>query len=326
MFNQTRWRKVLFEYGALLAALLVLVAAFSLKTQHFFSLTTLRTIASQIPDAMLLAVGMTFVMIAGGIDLSVGSVLALSGAVLGYCLTQWHWPLWLAVLAGLFAGMLCGLVNGCVTVRWRLPSFIVTLGMLEIARGATYLTTNSQTLYLGGAIERIHNFAPLGVSLPFLIALTVVALAHFSLTRTVWGRYLMAVGANEEATRYAGINPTPIKAAVFTLSGLLAAGAALLQCARLSAADPNAGTGAELQAIAACVIGGTSLSGGKGSVVSTFIGVLLIAVLSAGLAQSGVAEPTRRLVTGCVILAAVVLDAYRARFNARDMSQRQAKE
>jgi ribose transport system permease protein len=313
MLNHTQLRKILFEYGALLIALFALVVIFGLKTQHFFSLTTLRTISSQIPDAMLLAVGLTFVMIAGGIDLSVGSVMALCGAVLGFCLAQWHWPLWLSLLACLAAGLLCGLMNGGVTVRWRLPSFIVTLGMLEMARGATYLTTNSQTMYLGGAIERIYSFTPLGVPLPFVIALLVVALAHFALTRTVWGRYVMAVGANEEATRYAGIHPAPIKIAVFGLSGLLAAGAAILQCARLSAVDPNAGTGAELQAIAACVIGGTSLSGGKGSVVSTFIGVLLIAVLSAGLAQLGVGEATRRLVTGGVILAAVVLDAYRVR-------------
>jgi len=129
----------------------------------------------------------------------------------------------------------------------------------------------------------------------------------------VWGRYALAVGANEEAARYTGVNPRPIKVAVFGLSGLLAACAAVLQCARLSSADPNAGAGAELQAIAACVIGGASLSGGRGSAVNTFFGVLIIAVLGAGLAQIGAQEPTRRLVTGCVILAAVILDVYRAR-------------
>lgn len=307
------WRSTLMQYAGLLLALLVLIVAFSLKTNHFLSLTTLRTISNQIPDAVLLAVGMTLVMIVGGIDLSVGSVMALSGAVLGVCLAQWKLPLLPALLLCLLTGLLCGVVNGWITVQWKLPSFIVTLGMLEVARGAAYLLTNSQTMYIGASIERISAASFVGISLPFACAIVVVIAAQFGLTRMVWGRYAMAVGANEEATRYAGINPRPIKVAAFALSGLLAACAAVLQNARLSSADPNAGTGAELQAIAACVIGGTSLLGGRGSVVNTFFGVLLIAVLGAGLAQIGAQEPTRRFVTGCVILAAVVLDVYRAR-------------
>lgn len=312
---QAAWRNVLMQYAGLLGALLLLILAFSLKTDHFLSLTTLRTISNQIPDAVLLAVGMTFVMIAGGIDLSVGSVMALSGAVLGVCLARWNLPLMMALLLCLFTGLASGLANGLITVQWKLPSFIVTLGMLEIARGAAYLTTNSQTMYIGASVERISSLSFAGISLPFAIAIFAVIVAQFALVRMVWGRYTMAVGANEEAVRYAGINPRPIKVAVFALSGLLAACAAVLQCARLSSADPNAGTGAELQAIAACVIGGTSLSGGRGSIISTFFGVLLIAVLSAGLAQVGAQEPSRRFITGCVIIAAVILDVYRARLS-----------
>ena len=311
------WRGVLVQYAGLLVALLLLVVVFSLKTNHFLSFTTLRTISNQIPDAVLLAVGMTFVMIAGGIDLSVGSVMAFCGAVLGVCLVQWHLPLSLALMICLLTGLLCGFVNGFVTVQWKLPSFIVTLGMLEIARGAAYLTTNSQTIYIGAAVERISSIGLFGISLPFACAMLIVAAGQFALKRMVWGRYTLAVGANEEAVRYSGINPRPIKVAVFALSGLLAACAAILQCARLSSADPNAGSGAELQAIAACVIGGTSLSGGRGSIISTFFGVLLIAVLGAGLAQIGVQEPTRRFVTGGVIISAVILDAYRARLSKR---------
>lgn len=307
------WRGILLQYAGLLIALVLLVVAFSLKTDHFLSLTTLRTIANQIPDAVLLAVGMTFVMIIGGIDLSVGSVMALSGALLGVCLAQWHWPLLPALAVCLLTGLLCGLVNGLITVRWNLPSFIVTLGMLEIARGAAYLVTRSQTVYIGAAVERLSALSLIGLSLPFACALVAVIAGQFALTRTVWGRYALAVGANEEAVRYSGINPRPIKVAAFALSGLLAAAAAVLQCARLSSADPNAGTGAELQSIAACVIGGTSLLGGRGSIVSAFFGVLLIAVLGAGLAQVGAQEPTRRFITGCVILAAVILDVYRRR-------------
>jgi ribose transport system permease protein len=307
------WRGLLLRYAGLLSALLLLIVAFSLKTDHFLSLTTLRTISNQIPDAVMLAVGMTLVMIVGGIDLSVGSVMALSGALLGVCLAQWHWPLAPALAACLLTGLLCGLVNGLITTQWKLPSFIVTLGMLEVARGAAYLMTNSQTMYIGAAVERLGAVSIFGLSAPFTCAIVAVMVAQFALTRMVWGRYAMAVGANEEAARYSGVNPLPIKVVVFGLSGLLAACAAVLQCARLSSADPNAGAGAELQAIAACVIGGASLSGGRGSAVNTFFGVLIIAVLGAGLAQIGAQEPTRRFVTGCVIIAAVILDVYRAR-------------
>jgi ribose transport system permease protein len=312
-FKTPAWRGLLLQYAGLLSALLLLIVAFSLKTDHFFSLTTLRTISNQIPDSVMLAVGMTLVMIVGGIDLSVGSVMALSGALLGVCLAQWHWPLTPALAACLLTGLLCGLLNGLITVQWKLPSFIVTLGMLEVARGAAYLTTNSQTIYIGAEVERLGAVSFFGLSAPFTCAIVAVMVAQFALTRMVWGRYALAVGANEEAARYTGVNPRPIKVAVFGLSGLLAACAAVLQCARLSSADPNAGAGAELQAIAACVIGGASLSGGRGSVVNTFFGVLIIAVLGAGLAQIGAQEPTRRFVTGCVILAAVILDVYRAR-------------
>jgi ribose transport system permease protein len=306
------WR-ILLQYAGLLIALLLLIVAFSLKTSHFFSLTMLRTISNQIPDAVFLAVGMTFVMIVGGIDLSVGSVMALSGALLGVCLAQWHWPLLPALAVCLLTGLGCGLVNGLITVQWKLPSFIVTLGMLEIARGAAYLVTTSQTMYIGASVERISALSLFGLSMPFACALCAVIAAQFALTRMIWGRYAMAIGENEEAVRYSGINPGPIKVAVFASSGLLAACAAVLQCSRLSSADPNAGNGAELQAIAACIIGGTSLSGGRGSVVGAFFGVLLTAVLGAGLAQIGAQEPTRRFITGCVIVSAVILDVYRRR-------------
>lgn len=312
------WRAAIAEYAGLAVALLALIAIFSLSTGRFLSLTTLRTIANQIPDALVIAVGMTLVMISGGIDLSVGSVMALCGALLGVGLIDWHLPLPIAIALCMLAGLACGLLNGWVTVKWKLPSFIVTLGMLEAARGGAYLVTGSETKYIGGAVERIAANTLGGLSLPFLVAILLVIVAQFLLLRTVWGRYLMVVGANEQAAWYSGIDPRPVKVAVFGASGLLAGVAAVLQCARLSSADPNAGTGAELQAIAACVIGGTSLLGGRGSVLRTLFGVLLIAVLGAGLSQIGAREPTKRLVTGCVILAAVILDFYRARMARRE--------
>jgi ribose transport system permease protein len=214
---------------------------------------------------------------------------------------------------GLFVGLLCGAVNGLVVIRWKLPPFIVTLGMLEVARGAAYLVTDSRTIYVGGPIEVVTDTTILGLSLPFVLAIAIVVVAQLALSRTVFGRYLVAIGTNEEAVRLSGIDPRPYKLAVFVLCGVLTAVAGVIQTARMASANPNTAIGFELQAIAAVVIGGTSLMGGRGSVVRSFFGVLIIAVLGAGLAQIGAQDPTKRLITGCVIVAAVVLDQYRRR-------------
>jgi ribose transport system permease protein len=256
---------------------------------------------------------MTFVLVVAAIDLSVGSVLALSGAVLGACLTEPGGRLAPAVLACLGTGLACGAVSGAVTVRWGIPSFIVTLGMMEMARGGAYLVTGSRTRYIGSAVERLAEASWLGLSLPFLVALGVVGLGQLVLSRTVFGRYMVAVGTSEEAVRLSGIHTGAVKRAVFAISGLLAGLAAVLHAARLGSADPNAGAGFELQAIAAVVIGGTSLLGGRGSVVGSFFGVVIMAVLGAGLAQVGVQDPSKRLITGAVIVVAVIADRYRHR-------------
>jgi ribose transport system permease protein len=301
------------EYLGLACALAGLILVFSLSTQHFFSYTTFLTIANQIPAALLVGTAMTFVLVMAEIDLSVGSVLGLSSCVLGVAMARWHWPLAAAVAVALAAGLACGAFNGKVTLRWRLPSFIVTLGMLEMARGAGHAVTQSQTQYIGGPIAVIAETRVLGLSLPFLLAIAVVAASQLVLTRTVFGRYLVAIGTNEEAVRLSGIDPRPIKMSVFMIAGLVVACAAVIDTSRFQSANPNAGTGFELQAIAAAVIGGTSLMGGRGSVVGTFFGVLLIAVLNTGLASIGAKDETKRLVTGAVIVAAVILDQYRHR-------------
>jgi len=306
-------RQHLSEYLALLLVLLILGAFFSAVTDHFFSMTTFRTIANQAPESILIAVGMTFVLIVAGIDLSVGSLLGLCGAVLGFCLTRHSFPLPVAILTCLAVGAVGGLLNGLVIVRWALPAFIVTLGMLEAARGGAYLVSGSKTAYIGPQIERLAEINLVGMSLPFLIAIAVAVAGQVVLTRTVFGRYMTAIGTNEEAARLAGIDPRPIKVAVFVISGLLAAIASVGNVARLGAADPNAGIGFELNAIAAVVIGGTSLMGGRGSVVNSVLGVLIIAVLENGLAQMGAQEPVKRIVTGGVIVAAVILDHYRVK-------------
>ncbi|MFC1853476.1 ABC transporter permease [candidate division CSSED10-310 bacterium] len=302
-----------YDYLGLVLALSILITIFGILARNFFTITNFQTIANQIPDITIVAVGMTFVLIIAGIDLSVGAVMALSGAVLGIMLVSYEWTLPGAIMACLATGFLCGMLNGFIVIKWSIPSFIVTLGMLEIARGTAYLVTGSRTMYIGGPVEAIIETSILGLSMPFFIALMIVLFSQVVLTRTIFGRYLVAIGTNEEAVRLSGIDPRKYKLAVFTLCGLLTSIAAIMHTARLSSANPNAGYGLELQAIAAVVIGGTSLMGGRGSIISTFFGVLIIAVLDTGLAQIGAQESTKRLITGLVIVAAVILDHYRHR-------------
>ncbi|HEY3322991.1 MAG TPA: ABC transporter permease [Planctomycetota bacterium] len=319
-------RAALADYLGMVLVLAGLVTYFGCNTEHFFERSTFLSIANQIPDAVIIAAGMTFVLIIGGIDLSVGSVLALSAGVLGKCMAQHHFSCGNALLAAVCVGAACGALNGLLTVGFGLPSFIVTLGMLEIARGGAYMVTDSKTQYIGSAIGVLSQPASTpwlatltgGLTLPFALAVIVVLVCQFILSKTVFGRYMIAIGTNEEAVRLSGIDTRRIKVVVFMICGLLAGLAAVLQTSRLESADPNAGTGAELQAIAAVVIGGTSLLGGRGSVVNSFFGVVVIAVLGAGLAQMGVGETTKRMITGVVIVAAVILDHYRHRIlNAR---------
>ncbi len=301
---------------SLVGVLVTLSLGFGLLSDAFLTSASLATIANQLPTALTLAVAMTLVLVAGGIDLSVGSVLAVSQGVLGVAMTQlgWNWPA--AIAAGLTTGLLAGLVNGAIVVRWALPSFIVTLGMMEAARGGAYLVTGSRTQYIGTDIEWLADLSWLGLSAPFLAAVALVILAEVVLTRTVLGRQAIAIGTNEEAVRLAGVDTRRVKLTIFALSGLLAAVAGVMQVARLASADPNAGTGFELSAIAAAVIGGTRLMGGKGSAVNSSLGVVIMGVLATGLSQIGVQDPTKRLVTGGVIVLAVIADVYRQRWTA----------
>ncbi len=296
----------------LIGVLVVLIVLFGTMSDYFFSVVTFRTLANQIPTLTVIAVGMTYVLLIAGIDLSVGSVMALCAATMGVLIADYQWSFALAFLACLLTGTLCGLVNGGISAKWRIPSFVVTLGMLEIARGGAYLVTDSQTKYLGSAVSMLGDPLPIiGVSVSLIIALLIVVLAQIVLSKTVFGRYMIAIGTNEEAVRLSGINPTFWKILVFAIAGLLAGLGGAFQLGYLQSSDPNAGIGLELSAIAAVVIGGTSLSGGRGSVVNAFLGVLIIAVIQTGLAQLGVSEPAKRIITGAVIVAAVLFDVYR---------------
>jgi len=315
-WRQRLWRACS-DYVALVVVLVVLITYFSLATRHFYSKSTFLVIANLIPHAVIIAVGMTLVLIVGGIDLSVGSVLALAGATLGLCLTRAALPVPVTIAAALGVGLACGALNGFVTVTWRIPSFIVTLGMLEMARGAASYSTGSQTLYLDGALKPIIAHRLFGLSVPFLLALVVVAAGQVLLSRTKLGRHMFAVGGNEEAARLSGVAPRRTKMIVFTLCGLLASLAAVMLTAQSGSAAPTAGRGFELRAIAAVVVGGTSLMGGRGSVVASFLGVLIIEVLDAGLYQKGVDDDAKRIIVGAVIVLAVIADVYRQRLSAR---------
>jgi ribose transport system permease protein len=303
-------------YAGIGTVLLGIIIYFSIKSPAFLTTTNFIAIANQLPAAILVAVGMTYVLIVAGIDLSVGSLVGITSAVFALALSKFGLPLPLAVVAAMLTGLICGMINGAVIIRWSLPPFIVTLGMLEIARGATFSLTDTRTIYLGAKIGDLGSAGAGNLSYLFLISIAVVIVAQLVLTRTVFGRYMIAIGTNEEAVRLSGIKTWPTKLAVYAISGTLCAVAALADTARMASANPNAGTGYELEAIAAAVIGGTSLMGGRGSTMTTLLGVIIMALLSSGLSQVGAEEPTKRMITGSAIVLAVIMDYYRTRITA----------
>lgn len=316
--NLKTLKAIALQYGGLLAALCLLILFFSLRTESFFQMGTVRLIANQIPELTLLAIAMTLVLVIGQIDLSVGSVMALSGAVLGVLVATYGWPLWAAVVLSLLTGAACGWLTGSISIWFRIPSFIVSLGMLEIARGTTRRLLDSNTLMIGSEVAAISEpVSGIGLSPAFLIALISVFAVQFLLTRTVFGRYCIAIGTNQEAVRMSGIRTAPYAIGVFVISGLLCGLASLSPTSLMEAADPGVGIGIELSAIAACVIGGTSLMGGRGNAISTFLGVLVIAVLQTGLSRMSVEDANKQIITGVVIIAAVLVDTLRRRWGSR---------
>jgi ribose transport system permease protein len=256
----------------------------------------------------------------GGIDLSVGSILALSATVAGMTITQPDLSatsaILLAILAALAAGGVCGLLNGVISAYWALPSFIVTLGMLNVARGAALSASNAKAIYsFPPAFNEFGSTQFFGVPGIFGVALLLVGIAWFVLTRTVFGRLIYGIGNNEEAVRLAGHPVFRYKVAAFTICGLCAGIAAMIYMARLNISSPIAGIGFELNAIAAVIIGGTSINGGRGSIIGTLLGAFIIGVLANGLILIGLNDFQRQMITGIVIIIAVVLDHYRAKFS-----------
>ncbi len=295
------------QFGTLIG-LLGLVITLWILTPHFLTISNLLNVAQQTSINAIIAVGMTFVIITAGIDLSVGSIVAFSGVVLASAL-QAAVPLPIAILIGLAVGASCGLVNGVLITYGRLPPFISTLGMMSVARGAALLYTGGRPISgFSSGFRYLATGEILHIPVPVIIMVLVYVIAHVVLTRTKLGRYAYAIGGNEEAALLSGVNVKYFKAMVYGLCGMLSGLASIILTARLNSAQPIAGIMYELDAIAATVIGGTSLMGGEGRVIGTLIGALIMGVLRNGLNLLGVSSFVQQTVIGSVIIIAVLMD------------------
>lgn len=291
-------------FAGLLGLCLVLWAA----TPHFLTVSNLLNVLEQTSINAIIAVGMTFVIISGGIDLSVGSVVALSGIALGQSLGA-GLPVPAAIAVALVVGVSSGLANGLLVTLGRLPPFIATLGMMSVARGAALMLAEGRPI--SGFSEEFRILATgrvLMVPAPVIITALIYVAAHFVLGRTVFGRATYAIGGNEEAARLSGVQVRFHKTIIYGVAGLMSAAAAVVLTARLNSAQPTAGTMYELDAIAATVIGGTSLMGGEGSLVGALIGALMMGVLRNGLNLLDVSSFFQQVVIGVVIIGAVLVD------------------
>ena len=295
------------QFGTLLG-LIGLSIVLWIMTPYFLTVSNLLNVAQQTSINAIIAVGMTFVIITAGIDLSVGSLVAFSGVVLASVL-QAGVPLPIAILVGLGVGLSCGMINGLLITHGRLPPFISTLGMMSVARGGALLYTQGRPV--SGLSENFRYLATgeiFHIPAPVIIMGVVYIIAHFVLNRTKLGRYAYAIGGNEEAAILSGINVKLYKTMVYALCGMLSGLAAIILTARLNSAQPIAGNMYELDAIAATVIGGTSLMGGEGTVLGTLIGALIMGVLRNGLNLLGVSSFIQQIVIGSVIIIAVLMD------------------
>lgn len=324
-------RAALTRLVSVLAGLLVLLIVLNIATHgDFLAPGNVLNILRQIAVNAILATGQTFVIITAGIDLSVGSLIALTGVLMASTLGMAHAP-WLAFLlaaiVGIGVGGLAGTINAAPVVKFGLPPFITTLSMMLIARGLAFMYTNGRPIEIDNnafnalgtgllfpTLGRVAHIP--GIPAPVAIMLVVVIAASFVLGQTRFGRYVYAIGGNEEAARLSGINVGGVKLGVYVISGALAGLASLLLAARLSSGIPQSGQGYELQSIAAVVVGGTSLMGGRGSIGGTFVGALLIGVLYNVMNLLNVQSYAQEVVLGAVILVAVLLDEFRKRYLA----------
>ncbi len=306
----TEHNKNVLQKLAPLIALVLISIVLTFLSPDFLTLNNILNVMRQVSINALLAFGMTFVILTGGIDLSVGSILALSSVLIAGWITAGMDPV-LATLLGIGVGGVMGLINGVVIYQGRVAPFIATLATMTIFRGLALVVTD------GRPVTGLHSdfFSMLGggyvaslVPVPVIWMLVAFAVLWFVLRKTTFGRHVYAIGGNEEASLISGVRVSQIKPAVYALSGALSAMAGVILTSRLNSAQPNAGSGYELDAIAAVVLGGTSLAGGRGWIVGTLIGALLIGVLNNGLNLLGVSSFYQQVIKGAVILLAVLLD------------------
>jgi ribose transport system permease protein len=303
-------------------ALIVMLVVFSVASPNFLQFDNIVGILLATAVNGVLALGVTFVIITGGIDLSIGTVMTLSAVMTGVVVTSWHQPVPIGVLAGLLTGMTAGVVNGVVIAKLKVPSFIATLGMLNVAKGLALVISDLRPIYFTDtpsfnemAMGSVLGAVVPGLDVPNLVLFLFGAaiIASLVLKKTILGRYTFALGSNEEATRLSGVNVDAWKTIVYAVSGLFAGLAGVIIAARLDSAQPSLGLGYELDAIAAAVIGGTSLSGGEGTILGTVIGAFVISILTNGLRILSVPQEWQTVVTGAIVVLAVYLDIVRRR-------------
>lgn len=300
-----------------LASLIILALLLWWAEPVFMSPQNLLNVARQASLTAILATGMTFVILTGGIDLSVGSMVALSSVCGGLLMWEFGWPMWPAVLVMVLVGGLLGVINGTIVTLGRIPPFIVTLGTMQIFRGAALQLTDGKPIFDLTSLQ--PNFAMwgtgdlFGIPSPVIITLVVFVIGFLILRYTRLGLYTYAIGGNEQATRFSGVQINRYKLGVYGLMGATAGVAAVMWSSRLNSTQPTVATGEELNAIAAVVIGGTSLFGGEGSIVGTLIGALLMAVIRNGLTLLHVPSFYQQMVIGAVVVLAVLIDRLRRR-------------
>lgn len=305
-------------FGGLIAMFIV----FSLASPNFLQFSNVVNILLATAVNGVLALGVTFVIITGGIDLSVGTVMTISAVMTGVFITFWGLPIPIGVMGGLLTGALAGAINGTVIAKMRIPPFIATLGMLYIAKGLSLVISGLKPIYFTDtpAFTKIAMGSVTGALIPgfdipnaVLIFFGAAIVANIILSKTILGRYTFALGSNEEATRLSGVNVNAWKIAVYTLASTFAGLGGVMIAARLNSAQPALGAGYELDAIAAVVIGGTSLSGGEGTILGTVIGAFVISVLTNGLRILSVPQEWQIVITGAIVILAVYADTLRRR-------------
>lgn len=300
------------SYAGVFIALVALCVVLSFASNSFLTASNLLNVSQQISTNLFIAIGMTFIILLGGIDLSVGSVVALTGLAIGIMMKSWEMPVFLSLLLGVFFASVIGLITGLLITGFDLPPFIATLGMMSIARGAAYTITEGQPIYtfpkeflgITGRYWGIPIFT-------ILMMAVMCVIAAYVLKYTKYGRYIYAIGGNEDCAKLSGINVARIKCIAYVISGFCCGVAAIVLTSRLDSAVPTNANGAELDAIAAVVIGGTSMTGGEGTLVGTIIGTLIIGIVANGLNLLNVPQGAQRMVKGGIIVLAVIVDVIR---------------